>query len=167
MSYLVCSFAFGELEEIYFFLSGEKSNNQIPNALFRSLICESHKYIESSFSSASAKSVIIRASSLVSSSRFIRNSKKFDSSFSIPIHSNLTILFSFMAESLAFDSELFQKNVKRSPSTFTWSANHSPNPSGVLSREKSTFGEQLRLYSNSNFDLIIWTCSDSSTFSAI
>jgi hypothetical protein len=27
----------------YFFLSREKSNNQIPNILFRSLICESHK----------------------------------------------------------------------------------------------------------------------------
>jgi hypothetical protein len=44
--------------------------------------------------------------------------------------------------------------VNISPSAVTSLANHSASPSGVLSREKSTFGEQFRVYSVSIFCLI-------------
>src|SRR6185312_14405715 len=99
--------------------------------------------------SSAAKSVTLRATSLVNSSCNISISKKYSGSSSS--HLNLTSLFSLVQSNFAFCSSPSQLKVKTWSLTETSSANHCVSPLGSLRKLYSILGDDLISYSILNF----------------
>src|SRR5690606_17625461 len=107
--------------------------------------------LASSTSSASAKSVMNRETSLVISSTMMRISKKMPSSCSI--QENFTNSSLLRLSIFAFSSLSSQMKVNTSPREFTLSAYHSDSPEGVEIYWYNSWGEACMTNSISNFTL--------------